>query len=128
MIQPYLYIADSEGRGRGVFTRQDIPAETVIESSPVLVMSGEERRVLDLTLLHDYIFEWGEDKAQCCVALGYLSLYNHASPSNCEYFMDYEEDIIWIKTVRVIRAGEELSINYNGHFTNVDPVWFRALP
>ena len=78
-----------------------------MESSPVLVMSGEERRVLDLTLLHDYIFEWGVDRQRCCMALGYLSLYNHASPSNCEYVMDYDVDVIWVKTVRAIRAGEE---------------------
>jgi SET domain-containing protein len=127
VIQPYLYIASSEGRGRGVYTRQDLPLGTVVESSPVLVMSGEERRVLDLTLLHDYIFEWGVERERCCMALGYLSLYNHAAPSNCEYFMDYDEDVIWVKTVRAIRAGEELSINYNGHFANADPVWFQII-
>src|SRR5580698_667960 len=127
MIEPNLYIAPSEGRRRGVYTRRDIPLGTVVESSPVLVMSGEERRVLDLTLLHDYIFEWGVERERCCMALGYLSLYNHAAPSNCEYFMDYDEDVIWVKTVRAIRAGEELSINYNGHFANADPVWFQII-
>ena len=128
MIQTYLYIDRSEGRGRGVFTREAIPGDTVVEVSPVLVLSGEERRLLDQTLLHDYIFEWGERKDRCCVALGYVSLYNHATPSNCEYFMDYGEDIIWVKTVRVIFPGEELTINYNGSFENADPVWFPALP
>lgn len=128
MIQTYLYIASSEGRGRGVYTREAIPRDTVIELSPVLVLSGEERRLLDQTLLHDYIFEWGELKDRCCVALGYVSLYNHRSPSNCEYFMDYEADTIFVKTVTPIPAGEELTINYNGQPENKDPVWFTALP
>lgn len=128
MIKPYLFIADSEGRGRGVYTREDISVDTVIEISPVLVMNGEERRILDLTLLHDYIFEWGEQRDQCCVGLGYLSLYNHRAPSNCEYFMEYDDDIMFVKTVRDIRAGEELTINYNGSSGNTDPVWFNALP
>lgn len=128
MIKPYLYIAGSEGRGRGVYTREDIPVDTVIEISPVLVMNGEERRILDLTLLHDYIFEWGEQRDQCCVGLGYLSLYNHRAPSNCEYFMEYDDDIMFVKTVRDIIAGEELTINYNGSSGNTDPVWFNALP
>jgi hypothetical protein len=30
--------------------------------------------LLDQTLLHDYIFEWGEKKDQCCMALGYVPL------------------------------------------------------
>jgi SET domain-containing protein len=128
MIQQYLYIDSSEGRGRGVYTREDIPTDTVVEVSPVLVMTGEERRILDLTLLHDYIFEWGEQRDRCCVAMGYVSLYNHRSPSNCEYFMEYEEEIMFVKTVRDIRAGEELTINYNGSSGNSDPVWFEALP
>ena len=128
MIQHHLFIGSSEGRGRGVFTREDIPPETVVEVSPVLVMTGEERRILDLTLLHDYIFEWGEQQERCCVGLGYLSLYNHRSDSNCEYFMEYEEEIMYVKTVRAIRAGEELTINYNGSSGNTEPVWFNALP
>jgi hypothetical protein len=128
MIQTYLFIDASEGRGRGVYTREPIPGNTVIEVSPVLVLSGKERQLLDQTLLHDYIFEWGEKKDRCCVALGYISMYNHASPSNCEYFMDYAEEIIFIKTVGHIPGGAELTINYNGDSRNKEPVWFNALP
>ena len=128
MIQPYLFIGPSAGKGRGVFTRRAIPAGTVIEVSPVLVMSGEERKLLDQTLLHDYIFEWGDLRDKCGMAMGYVALYNHSVPSNCEYFMQYAEAQIFIKTVRRIRAGEELTINYNGNSDNVDPVWFQAAP
>ena len=110
--------------GRGVFASEPIPAGSVIEIAPVIVMSGEERQLLDKTLLHDYIFEWGEDKRQCCMALGYVPLYNHASPSNCEYEMDFEQQQIRITTTRDIGAGEQLFINYNGDWNNADPVWF----
>jgi SET domain-containing protein len=128
MIQAYLYIAPSEGRGRGVYTREAIPADTIVEVSPVLVLSGDERKLLDQTLLHDYIFEWGELKDRCCVAWGFVSMYNHRSPSNCEYFMDYAEDIIFVKTVTPIAGGEELTINYNGSAGNTDPVWVDPIP
>jgi len=57
MILPSLFIASTEGMGRGVFTSEDIPKGTVIEISPVIVMTGGERKLLDQTLLHDYIFE-----------------------------------------------------------------------
>ena len=126
-ILPTLYPEDSPERGRGVFTGTDIPADTVVESSPVIVMDAKARALLDQTLLHDYIFEWQPDgQALCCMALGYLSLYNHSYTSNCEYFMDYPSHSLSIKTMRNIKAGEELTINYNGDWNESAPVWFDA--
>lgn len=124
MILPTLVIAPTGGKGRGVFTTADIEKGTVVEIAPVIVMTREERKLLDQTLLHDYIFEWGQDPKGCCMALGYVPIYNHSYRSNCEYEMDYEEGLIAVKTVRFIKAGEELSINYNGDWNNETPVWF----
>jgi SET domain-containing protein len=126
-ILPSLYPAMTAGKGRGVFAKQGLRADTVIEASPVIVMDEAARQLLDRTLLHDYIFEWHpEGRSQCCMALGYLSLYNHSYSSNCEYFMDYPAETMIIKTVRDIRAGEELTINYNGDWDDAKPVWFDA--
>jgi uncharacterized protein len=124
MILPFLFFAPSDKKGKGIFTPENININTVIEISPVIIMSKEERKLLDKTLLHDYIFEWGHDKKKCCVALGYVSLYNHSYQSNCEYVMDYDDGLITIKTVRFINKGEELFINYNGDWDNQIPVWF----
>ncbi len=124
MIQPFLYIGSSKDKGRGVFTDKKIGANWIVEISPVIVMSGVEQELLDQTLLHDYIFVWGERKDQCCLALGYVSIYNHSFQSNCEYFMDYDAETILIKTMREIEAGEELTLNYNGNWNNQEKVWF----
>ena len=126
MVFEGLYIEKSDGKGRGVFTKQNIPANTIIEISPVVVMSAEERTLLDQTLLHDYIFEWGKDSKQCCMALGYVPVYNHSYQSNCEYEMDFENEIIKIKTIRLIKEGEELFINYNGDWNNGKKIWFEV--
>ncbi len=126
MIKPYLYLAKTSLKGRGIFTRQKIDANAIIEDSPVIVMPAENRVELDKTLLHDYIFEWGINKDKCCMALGYLSLYNHSYQSNCEYFMDFETEMIKIKTIRKIEKGEELTINYNGDWNDGKRVWFEA--
>ncbi|HEY4150781.1 MAG TPA: SET domain-containing protein [Chitinophagaceae bacterium] len=127
MIFPFLFIAPAGGMGRGVYTSEDIAAGTVIETAPVIVMEKEDRVLLDQTLLHDYIFEWGPDKRRCCMALGYVPVYNHSYGSNCEYEMDFAEDTISVKTVRDIRAGEELFINYNGNWNDRTPLWFDAV-
>ncbi len=126
MILPTLVIAPTNRKGRGVFATTAIEKDTVIEISPVIVMSGEDRMLLDQTLLHDYIFEWGRGNKQCCMALGYIPLYNHSYRSNCEYHMDYDRQSISIKTVSVIKAGEELFINYNGDWDDPKKVWFEV--
>jgi SET domain-containing protein len=124
MILPNLLIAATPQKGRGVFTSEDIDPDTIIEIAPVIVMSREDRKLLDQTLLHDYIFEWGHDRKSCCMALGYIPIYNHSYHSNCEYEMDYDGQLISVKTVRFIKAAEELLINYNGKWNNTTPVWF----
>lgn len=94
----------------------------------MIVMSADERKLIDQTLLHDYIFEWGDDRKQCCMALGWIPVYNHAVPSNCIYEMNFSEQLIYVLTVRDIEAGEELFINYNGDFDNDKKVWFQVSP
>lgn len=126
MLKPYLYVSEASGRGRGVFTRERIPAGTIVEVAPVIVMPGTDREHLDKTLLHDYIFEWGKEKDHCAMALGLIPIYNHSYNSNCEYFMDFEDQTIFVKTVRVIENGEELTINYNGDWNDAKPVWFET--
>lgn len=127
MIHPSLYIAFAGGRGRGVFTEEALPAGLLLEESPVIVMTAEDRPHLDKTLLHDYIFEWnpGEEKA-CCMALGWIPIYNHSDASNCEHEMDYEMQIMRIHTVREVAAGEELTINYNGDWNDSASLWFTV--
>ena len=126
MILSSIYIASTESMGRGVFTSENISEGTVVEVSPVIVMTSAERKLLDQTALHDYIFEWGGKKDQCCMALGYVPIYNHSYKSNCEYEMDFEKALITIKAVHFIKAGEELFINYNGNWNDSKRVWFDA--
>ena len=126
MILPFLFIVPTTLMGRGVFTSENIEAGTVVEVAPVIVLSEKERKLLDQTLLHNYIFEWGNQKDHCCMALGYVPIYNHSYLSNCEYEMNFEQELISIKAVHFIKAGEELFINYNGNWNDNKPVWFDA--
>jgi uncharacterized protein len=123
-VSENIYVAGTSNKGRGVFTNSDLKKNTIIEIAPVIVLSKQDRLLIDQTLLHDYIFEWGDTQNQCCMALGYVPMYNHSYRSNCEYEMNYKLQIITVKTVRAIKAGEELFINYNGDWNNKKPVWF----
>jgi len=123
-INEAIFVATTDNRGRGVFTRLALPKNTLVEIAPVIVMTKKDRGFLDQTMLHDYIFEWGEKQDQCCMALGYVPLYNHSFRSNCEYEMSFRKQLITVKTVRAVEAGEELFINYNGDWNNSKPLWF----
>lgn len=129
MLFEEIYVGVTEKKGRGMFAHVAIPAETIVELAPVIVMSEQDRIHLDKTLLHDYIFEWQPNGEKlCCMALGNIPIYNHSYDSNCEYFMDYENNNMYIKTIKPIEAGEELTINYNGDFDDKKPVWFDVEP
>ena len=124
MMLPYLTIAPSEKRGRGVFTTKNIPAGTVIEISPIIELTGKERKQIEGTKLYHYIFEWGTSNRQGALGMGYVSLYNHSYDANCEYDMDFENLLMTIRTVKPVKKGGELSINYNAEPDNKTPVWF----
>ena len=128
MANTSLYLDQVPGKGRGVFCADDLDADVVIESAPVIVMEAKDRTLLDQTRLHDYIFTWGAKQDQCAMALGWIPLFNHSYTANCEYFMDYEDELMYIKTVRPVSAGEELTINYNGDWNDAKPIWFDAQP
>ncbi len=120
-----IYVAGTKKRGRGVFTNHTITAGATVEIAPVIVMNSEDRILLDKTLLHDYIFEWGENRDQCAMALGLIPIYNHSYKANCEYEMYFGKQVMTIKAVRDIKAGEELLINYNGDWDNQSKIWFE---
>jgi len=126
-ITPSLYIAPSHKKGRGVFTLHKLAANTIIEVSPVILLTAKERKIIEETHLYDYIFEWGETRKSAALGLGYVSLYNHDYNANCDYTMDFQKRTITIHTVMAIKRGEELYINYNANPTDTTPVWFDPI-
>ena len=38
--------------------------------------------------------------------------------------MNFDNDTMQVRTVRAIKKGEELTINYNGDWDNEKSVWF----
>lgn len=127
MILPILFIAPTEEKGRGVYTSKKITAGTTIEISPVIVLAPKDRKSIEKSLLYHYIFEWGNNKKKGALGMGYISMYNHSYDANCEYEMDYEGAAMTIKTVKDIKAGEELHINYNGVPDSKTSLWFNAI-
>jgi SET domain-containing protein len=108
-------------RGRGVVAEADIPAGTLIERSPVLVIPPGDRAAADPTIVFTYVFMWEHDtteedlyrhEGRAGIALGYTSLLNHSYTPNCDFVRHIDELAIDLIAHRDIAAGEELTIDY----------------
>ncbi|MFT4664664.1 MAG: SET domain-containing protein [Polaribacter sp.] len=121
---PTLYISESSIAGRGVFSTEDIPAGSVIEICPVILIPPDQIKSIESTELFDYYFQWGEDEKSCAITLGYGSLYNHSFSPNARYYTDFESDTLDVIALLDISAGEEITFNYNGEPDDMEPVWF----
>ncbi|KAL2355623.1 hypothetical protein BJ546DRAFT_638463 [Cryomyces antarcticus] len=125
-----LVLISGTPKGRGVFAAQDIPARTVVDVCPVLVLDVEENaNHIEQTALYHYTYNWpyrdrdGRTKHRQAVVFGLGSMFNHSTADqNVGWERDVEHELITYKALRDIRAGEELCISYGSKlwFTDTD--------
>lgn len=102
-------------KGRGVFASRDITAGEIVEACPVIPFSMEWDDMPKV--LQRVAFDWGyltDGPTMSCFALGWGGMYNHANPANLRYSGVADSLCLTFTAARDIRAGEELTINYNG--------------
>ena len=58
------------------------------------------------------------------LALGYLTFANHSYQPNARYEKRYATCSIALIALRPIKAGEEITVNYNGDPEDHSPLWF----
>ncbi|KAL4073156.1 hypothetical protein V8B97DRAFT_1869217 [Scleroderma yunnanense] len=114
------HVKQVKGKGRGVFASRVIPAQTIIETSPVLLFTRDEYEAHGKhTLLDHYTFNWRDGRM--ALALGLGSLFNHSECPNVSYSIDATRDCIIYTSTRTINPDEELCIFY-GHSLWFDPI------
>ncbi len=109
---PTLYIAESEKKGRGVFTSDVINEGDLIEICPLVLFPQKDCEFIDKTSLFHYYFFWPGEEGGACIALGYGSLYNHGTPPNAKIFVNLEDKEFEYRCIRQINGGEEILIDY----------------
>lgn len=129
-IDPRVYASDSsvEGAGTGCFTKEDIPARTIVEVCPVILCHPDTYEYLNRLyemrhILADYPFVW--PNGMSAFALGWGGVYNHSFEPNLHWRFRTKEkdgyDALVFRTLRDIHSGEELFIKYVG---DPDKLWF----
>jgi SET domain-containing protein len=107
-----IYIDKSPVHGWGVFAKEDIEKNEVIEECPILTLPIEKGEVT--SLLIDYRFNWpqGNNFEEQVVGLGYASLYNHSNSANAYWISNLEKRTFkFISSERILK-GEEIFIWY----------------
>jgi len=102
-------------KGRCLLAAEKIMRGELIEAAPVVIFSSDDARLIDRTPLFDDYFRWlGDIKAggSGAIALGLISLCNHASWPNAAVCPNYEDKTLELHAVANIASGEEITINY----------------
>lgn len=123
-INPNIIIEETKSIGKGIFAKSEIKKNSLIEISPVIVLSEKDTQLIHQTHLHDYYFLWGENQVESAIALGYISLYNHSPKPNCYHECNFIDNTITIYSKKDIAEGEELLIDYN--MGEEKKLWFEV--
>jgi SET domain-containing protein len=117
-------IKKSPLHGQGIFAKKEFRSGRIIEISPIVLLSQQEKDLLRHTLLFAYYFVIDHPVHAIAVGLGASSMFNHSYAANAEYSIAIEDQAITIRARKLIRKGEEITLNYNGHPEGSTPVYF----
>jgi len=122
-VSDKIEVRKSSIHGLGVFAKENIPADTVIEISRLLRL-GWRMAYQNDPVIRDYC--WGNlgwECEQCKIhgphsylALGYGSLYNHMDSPNTNMSLDFNHNTMMVKTKRDINKDEELFVCYGENY------------
>ena len=116
-----LGVVDFGDRGRGIVALEEIGHGQLIERSPVLIIPAHDRSTVDDTVIFTYVFMWEHNTIEqdlyshcgrSAIALGYTSLLSHSFDPNCNFVRHIDALLIDVFAKRAIKAGEELTIDY----------------
>ena len=112
-LNPALYIARSETHRWGVFTRDDIKANDVLQESPYCTFPEEEIENSDIIVR--YAYGVTEDFADdYVIGFGFAALFNHSSDEyNAAFQLDTVNEVMRHYAVEDIPAGSEIYIDYD---------------
>jgi SET domain-containing protein len=101
-----LYITKSKIHGRGVFTKEFIPKDTLIEKIPFI----EFNRDNIIEEFKDYTF--GISRSTVCLMLSYSSFLNHSDNPNAIIRPNPNEKFLYLHSIEEIKKDEEITIKY----------------
>lgn len=123
----YVALSKINKAGRGVFALAPMKKGELIEKCPVIAISESDTAHITEESLVTYMYYFGEKKDRSVVALGFGSIYNHTDTPNAVYKENFKEQTIEFWTIKDIKKGEEITVNYGqGNMDEKRPLWFAS--
>ena len=121
----------SEKKGRGAFAKKEIKKGIIVDIAPIVLIPNNDYPKIKKTVLYDYCYIWEDPKHkpefENAITLSISQFINHSYKPNLKYLYDYKEKAIEFISLKEIKKGEELTVNYNGLVHDKSPVWFNVL-
>ena len=112
------------GKGRGLLAARRFAKNSIVESTPVIVIPADEWAAIEQGVFGAYCFWWDEEAGDRAFAVGWTSFLNHSYSPNVGAQTVVDELRIEFRALRAIDKAEELTINYNGEADDRSPVGF----
>lgn len=119
-----LYLLELKGKGRGVFCKDTIKQNEIIEICPVIVVDATYKEVIENTKLADYCFYFNKEENTLSLVMGFGSMYNYARYANACYALDRENKTMKYMALEDIPPHTEITINYGGEQGYDYSKWF----
>lgn len=111
-----IELRKSPVHGWGVFAKDDIYQNEVLEEIPFLILPIEKGEMSSLFIDYRFNFPAGDWKYQV-LPMGFAAYYNHSENANAGWYTDEENEIFVFKTNKFIEKDAEIftyygSVNY----------------
>jgi hypothetical protein len=107
-----IVIDKSPIHGWGVFAKEKIYKNEVIEECPILKLPIKKGESSPLLTNYRFNFPSGNDWDEQVIAFGYGSLYNHSDNPNAYWFSINDKRTFLFVANRDIEMGEEILVYY----------------
>jgi len=118
-ISDKIEVKPSPVSGMGVFAKKDIKNNEIIENCHFTILEQSFPKIDDK--LKEYVFSWPKTVwgGKSVVVWGFGSIYNHSKNNNVDWITDEENNLFKFFTVRDIKMGEEIFINYGEAYEKI---------
>lgn len=106
-----IQLRKSDIHGWGVFAKEDIEANEVLEEIPYLILPINKGESSSLLIDYRYNFPIGDWKYQV-MPMGFAAYYNHSDSPNAGWYTDEENDIFIFVSTKLIKKDEEIFTYY----------------
>ncbi len=97
-----------------------------VEICPTIRLTPKERKYCSHTILDYYMYPWRSTRS-ASIVLGCGSIYNHSFDPNADWKQNFKSHTMVYKALKPIKAGEEITVNYNGEPDDLTPIdWFEV--